>query len=117
MIDYSNPNLEQIMDEQIISQRLIPGITPDFIISEIEAVPLLHHHWKVNSTEHQKRLIDVMMRAPSNSDNPGFIYGFRKKEGYDSRMENYEIKMGRTKLEVPQDRIFQWEKDDKHEYV
>lgn len=54
---------------------------------------------------------------PSKSDCPGFIYGFRNKKNYSSRDSKYEIKMGRTKREVPQDRIFEWEKSDQHEYL
>ena len=56
------------------------------------------------------------MRMPSRSDCPGFIYGFRQKNGYNSQDQNYEIKLGRTKRLVPQKRIFEWEKADEHEY-
>jgi hypothetical protein len=66
-------------EEEIISQKLIPGITPDFIISQLEPSPILYEQWKLNSEYNQRRLIEVMMRAPSNSDRPGYIYGFRTK--------------------------------------
>jgi len=98
--------MESFTEEQIISQRNIPGITPDFILSEIEAQPLMYQHYRINTAEHKQRFIEVMMRAPSHTDKPGFIYGFRNKEGYDAKAPHYEIKLGRTSREVPQDRIF-----------
>jgi hypothetical protein len=51
-------------------------------------------------------LIDAFMRLPTKADGPGFIYGFRERNSYNSADRSYWIKMGRTKREVPQDRIF-----------
>lgn len=74
-------------------------------------------YWKKNTPEVQERLIDTMMRKPSASDCPGYIYGFRNLEEYDPSATSYYIKMGRTKRQVPQQRIFEWERDDNHQYV
>lgn len=51
------------------------------------------------------------MKVPTSSDGIGFIYGFI------SEVENkvldvpFWIKMGRTRQQPPQKRIFQWEKE------
>jgi hypothetical protein len=87
---------------------LIPGITPDMVTSELAENPIVYKYWKKNPEEIQQRLIDTMMRIPSNSDCPGFIYGFRNLEEYDPKATAYSIKMGRTKRTIPQQRIFEW---------
>lgn len=53
-------------------------------------------------------MVEALMRIPSKADCPGFIYGFREKEGYNSADTNYWIKMGRTNRATPQTRIFEW---------
>jgi hypothetical protein len=58
-----------------------------------------------------------MMRFPSKSDQPGYIYGFREKTGYNSEDQAYQIKIGRTKNDAPQTRICQWEIDDGQLYL
>lgn len=52
------------------------------------------------------------MKVPSESDGPGFIYGFMNQAENSLLEAPYWIKMGRTKQNPPQIRIFQWEKDD-----
>jgi hypothetical protein len=50
------------------------------------------------------------MKEPSTSDCPGFIYGFKDYDEHklNPYSDKYEIKMGRTKRQVPQDRIYEW---------
>ncbi len=79
--------------------------------------PLVYKYWKKNSEQVQQHLIEAIMRAPSNSDCPGYIYGFRNMDEYDPKATSYHLKMGRTKRMVPQQRIFEWERDDSHRYV
>ena len=67
---------------------------------------MVHQHWKMNSEQNQRELIDRFMRLPSEHDCPGYIYGFREKEGYLPSNQNYWIKMGRTDRQTPQTRIF-----------
>ena len=62
----------------------------------------------MNSEDNQKYLVDAFMRSPSESDCPGYIYGFREKDGYDATLKNYWIKMGRTNRATPQTRIMEW---------
>jgi hypothetical protein len=95
-------------EEDILSNRVISGCTPDYVISQLSEAPLITKHWKRNSEENQKALINAFMRLPSRADCPGFIYGFREKQVYNSSDSSYWIKMGRTKRNVPQDRIFEW---------
>lgn len=45
----------------------------------IEIHPLLKRYYNYNETSTQQRIIDTLMREPSKSDCPGFIYGFRNK--------------------------------------
>jgi hypothetical protein len=47
------------------------------IHAELAENPLVYKYWKKNPEEVQQRLIDTFMRTPSDSDCPGFIYGFR----------------------------------------
>lgn len=93
-------------EEEVVGQKIIPALTPDYVVAEIKAVPFIHQHWIKNTKEQQQNLVDAFMRMPSKSDGPGFIYGFRERKVYNSKDQDYWIKMGRTKRTVPQDRIF-----------
>lgn len=52
------------------------------------------------------------MKVPSPTDGPGFIYGFMNEKENTLLEAPYWIKMGRTKQNPPQQRIFQWERED-----
>jgi hypothetical protein len=104
-------------DEEFLGRRHFPGLTADAVIAEIAENPLVEKYWRKNTKEIQERLVDTLMRIPSNSDCPGYIYGFRNLAEYKPNASSYEIKMGRTKRHVPQQRIFEWERDDDHQYV
>lgn len=52
------------------------------------------------------------MKVPTPGDCPGFVYGFMDEKENNIGDVPYWIKMGMTKLKVPQNRIFQWDKTD-----
>lgn len=99
-------NFDSFEVEELLGQRNIPGVTPDFIMAEIRENPIIEQHWKRNTEQMRQRFVEVMMKNPSNSDSPGFIYGFRTKQGYNPNAKKFEIKLGRTKRQIPQTRIF-----------
>lgn len=41
--------IETYVEDEIIGQRLIPGLTPDFILTELKELPIISHHWKKNA--------------------------------------------------------------------
>lgn len=52
------------------------------------------------------------MKVPTSSDGIGFIYGFISEAENKVLEVPFWIKMGRTRQQPPQKRIFQWEKEE-----
>lgn len=90
----------------------ISGLTQEDISEYITQFPFIYQIYKKNKASAQWKLIDELMKIPSESDGPGFIYGFMNEAENNLLETPYWIKMGRTKQYPPQQRIFQWEKDD-----
>jgi hypothetical protein len=59
----------------------------------------------------QKKLIDKFLQNPSESDGPGFIYAFMSETENGLLETPYWLKIGRTKEDQPQKRIYQWERE------
>lgn len=34
---------------EVIDYRIIPGCTPDYVVSELSEMPLIYQHWKKNN--------------------------------------------------------------------
>ena len=53
------------------------------------------------------QIIEKIIERPSDTDGPGYVYGFTKSEDKNTRY-NFYMKLGRTSRNVPSDRINEW---------
>lgn len=77
-------------------------------MKKIEDYPDLQKLYERNSIEIKNKIIKLLREEPSNSDGPGWIYGFYSpKDGLQSN-NNFWIKIGRTERN-PFVRVNEWE--------
>ena len=88
--------IHTFIEDDVISEQLLPALTPNYILTQLQPLPLLTYHLHKNTPEVQHMFIDVLSRVPAKADRPGYIYGFRQKSKYNPRDTKYEIKLGRT---------------------
>lgn len=55
----------------------------------------------------KKQIIEKIIESPSDSDGPGYVYGFTKSEDKNTRY-NFYMKLGRTSRNEPSIRINEW---------
>ena len=96
---------------------LIEGLTREDVSEYITRFPFIYQIYKKNTPAMQEKLIEGLMRAPTPSDCPGFIYGFINEQENGLLEVPFWIKMGRTKRNQPQKRIYEWERDDAMQFT
>lgn len=74
-LKYQNTNTELHSED-----RYIAGLTREEVSQFITNFPFIYHIYKKNKPNDQWKLLDQLMKVPSQSDGPGFIYGFMNEQ-------------------------------------